>query len=163
MNLWFRLLCYLLTMRSRPALGILETSRLQFRVLPNDLDINFHVNNGRYLSLMDLGRLDLIGSTGMLKVALRLGWRPIVGSLWMRYIRPLRLGQAFRIETRLLGWEGKWFYLEQRFYSGSQLVADGLVKALFVDKRGSLTCEEVLGHINYAEPSPPLPATASRL
>ena len=30
------------------------------RVLPNDLDLLWHMNNGRYLSLMDQGRVDLM-------------------------------------------------------------------------------------------------------
>ena len=30
------------------------------RVWPNDLDTNAHMNNGRYLTLMDLGRFDLM-------------------------------------------------------------------------------------------------------
>src|SRR6185503_3961101 len=34
-------------------------SNLSLRVWPNDLDLNIHVNNGRYLTLMDLGRMDL--------------------------------------------------------------------------------------------------------
>ena len=35
-------------------MGILEEDRLRMHVLPNDIDINMHMNNARYLNLMDL-------------------------------------------------------------------------------------------------------------
>jgi acyl-CoA thioesterase FadM len=31
-----------------------QTLQRQFRVLPNDIDINGHMNNGRYLTMLDL-------------------------------------------------------------------------------------------------------------
>mgnify|MGYP003290859366 CR=1 FL=1 len=38
--------------------GVLDDSRVCFRVLPNDCDVNLHMNNGRYWTIMDLGRAD---------------------------------------------------------------------------------------------------------
>lgn len=61
MNLWFRLLYLLLCSFFRPRLAApFGVSRLPFRVLPNDLDSNLHMTNGRYWNIFDLGRLDLI-------------------------------------------------------------------------------------------------------
>lgn len=61
MNLWFRLLHLLLCSLFRPKLEApFGVSRLQFRVLPNDLDSNLHMTNGRYWNIFDLGRLDLM-------------------------------------------------------------------------------------------------------
>ncbi len=58
MNLWLRLVGYLLTARGRPAIALPgEISVLRFRAWLWDLDLSLHMNNGRYLSLMDLGRL----------------------------------------------------------------------------------------------------------
>ncbi len=56
MYVYARLFKALLAAWRAPKLGILETSVLRFRVWPNDLDFNFHLNNGRYLTLMDIGR-----------------------------------------------------------------------------------------------------------
>lgn len=42
----------------------LDTSVLKMRTWPGDLDINFHMNNGRYLTLMDLGRFNLTIRSG---------------------------------------------------------------------------------------------------
>ena len=70
MNLWFRLLHLLLCSLFRPKLEApFGVSRLQFRVLPNDLDSNLHMTNYRYWNIFDLGRLDLILRMGLA------GWR----------------------------------------------------------------------------------------
>ena len=37
-------------------LGVLEEDCLRMRVLPNDIDLNLHLNNARNLSWMDYGR-----------------------------------------------------------------------------------------------------------
>ena len=68
MNLYLRLLFLLLGIWRLPPRGLLEASRAVFRVLPNDCDMNLHMNNGRYLSFMDLGRVHLMAQSGLLKV-----------------------------------------------------------------------------------------------
>ncbi|MCP1506057.1 acyl-ACP thioesterase [Pseudomonas marginalis] len=52
MNLWFRLL-YMLCRRPwrKPAHG-LATTVVRMRVWPLDLDLNRHVTNGRYFSIL---------------------------------------------------------------------------------------------------------------
>ena len=54
MNLWLRLFLYFLRAPFRKKLQPpFDVSRLAFRVLPNDLDVNLHMNNGRYLTCVD--------------------------------------------------------------------------------------------------------------
>ena len=65
MNLWLRLILQLLKSRFAAALEPLGTSVRRGRVWPTDLDVSLHMNNGRYLTLMDLGRLDLMLRTGV--------------------------------------------------------------------------------------------------
>ena len=48
--------------------------QLPLRVLPNDLDTNLHLNNGRYLTLMDLGRVDLMLRMGVMGELRRRRW-----------------------------------------------------------------------------------------
>jgi acyl-CoA thioesterase FadM len=156
MNLWFRLLYQLLCLPLRSRLGLWQPSNLRLRCWPSDLDINLHMNNGRFLSLMDLGRLDLVNRTGLLKTMLRRRWRPILGAAQIRFMKPIGPGQEFRLETRLLGWEGKWFWMRQAFYLGEKLAAEAFVKALFLGPGGSIQADEVLRALGLAESSPPL-------
>ena len=46
MKLWFRILYVMLSYRRRSKLRIDEVSKVSFMVLPTDLDIYRHMNNG---------------------------------------------------------------------------------------------------------------------
>lgn len=157
MNLLLRLLWKLATLRFRPDLGPFEISVLRFRVWPNDLDLNVHMNNGRYLSVMDLGRFDLSFRTGLGRAMLRHRWRPLVGAVTLRYRRSLDPFEAYELHTRLLGWDAKWFYLEQRFVKDGQLCAEGVVRALFKGRAGNVPTAEVAAMIGADPESPELP------
>lgn len=116
MNLYLRLLWLLLTFRFRRRLvPPLDVSRLKLRVLPTDLDINLHMNNGRYLTLMDLGRMDLMLRSGLWRMVLKNRWIPIMSSTMIRFRRELEPFQAFVLESRILFWSKQQFVMEQRF------------------------------------------------
>lgn len=156
MVLLLRTLWKALTLRLRPPLEALGTSVLRFRVWPNDLDVNIHMNNGRFLSVMDLGRFDLTFRTGLGKAMLRNRWMPLVGGVTIRYRRSLDPFEAYELHTRLLGWDAKWFYLEQRFLKrGGDLAAEGVVRALFRGKGGNVATAEVLEQMGYTGPDLP--------
>lgn len=68
MNLYLRMLILFIKFRWKPPLDLMDKSILKFYVLPNDLDINMHMNNGRFNSIMDLGRADIMLRTGLLQM-----------------------------------------------------------------------------------------------
>jgi acyl-CoA thioesterase FadM len=115
MNLWFRLLQLIVASYFRPKLDpTAEASRLDFRVWPLDLDTSLHMNNGRYWTLMDLGRADLIIRSGLWVRVLRHRWAPIVSAARIRFRRELRLFRRFRIETRIVAWNETFIVMEHR-------------------------------------------------
>ncbi len=102
MNLLFRVLAVLASTvvgqlragrRLRPH-DPLATSVLQLRVWPNDLDVNLHMNNGRYLTVMDLGRMDLLVRAGLWGPLLCHRWTALLGGATIRYKRPLGLSRG---------------------------------------------------------------------
>ena len=64
MNLYVRLIVLLFRLIGLPRTGPIEESRVSFRVLPTDCDINFHMNNGRYLSLMEVTKSAVAAELG---------------------------------------------------------------------------------------------------
>jgi acyl-CoA thioesterase FadM len=103
----------------RSRLTALDESRLHFRVWPSDIDTYGHVNNGRFLTLMDLGRFDHTLRSGLFRTALRNQWRPLVAEATVKFRRELRLGAPFDLATRLVHWDEKWRNtLCSRIYSG---------------------------------------------
>lgn len=138
---------------------LLDTSVIRLRVWPNDLDLNVHMNNGRYLSLMDLGRVDVMFHSGAFALWFKKGWQPLVAWSCCRHFRPLNLLQRFEIRTRILGWDEKWIYFEQRFTRGQTLHALAVVKALMAGNERLVSTAELFdaaGHVQRQ--SPPLPA-----
>ncbi len=157
MNLYLRLLAVLIkTLFSRQR-GLLEPSRLSFRVMPLDCDFNMHMNNGRYLTFMDLGRIHMIGQTGMLRPMLRARWMPVLGAAEINFIRPLGPLRRFDLLTRLITWDEKYFYIEQRFEAGDQLCAIALVKGLFVTRGHRIESGAVLRMLNLDIDAPHMP------
>ena len=80
--------------------------------MANDLDLNLHMNNGRYFTVMDLGRIDLMIRTGVARWMWRRKWRPVVASETMRFPRALRPFQRYRLKTRVLWSDERWIFLD---------------------------------------------------
>jgi acyl-CoA thioesterase FadM len=143
-NLYLRLLRVLLILPFLRKRGLLEASRIAFRVWPTDCDLNLHMNNGRYLTFMDLGRVHLLGQTKLWLSMWRRRWFPVLGAAEINYIRPIRPLQKFELVSRLLTWDEKYFYIEQRFEVDRRLHAIALVKGVFLAGRVRVDSDEVL-------------------
>lgn len=162
MNLWLRLLAFLLTSRRRPALALPgDASVLDFRVWPHDLDLAMHMNNGRYLTIMDLGRLDILIRSGLWRVILRHRWTPIASGIQIRFSRELRVLDRFRLETRLLAWDDTRVVMEQVFVIASgarkgQVAARALFKGGIYDRavRSFVPVARMMQEIGVLGPNP---------
>lgn len=157
MNLILRLLRTIFLALFGTHLDILDVSVMNFRVWPNDLDFNGHMNNGRYLTMMDLGRIDLILRAGLGKHFLTGRWMPIVASAKLRFRRSLGPFKKYQLHSRLLCWDDKWFIVEQRFMVNERSVAIAYIKGLFRDRKGNVPPSNVLLAVGHVDPSPPMP------
>lgn len=132
MNLYFRLIWILLRY-----LGFEKPSgemqcRTPFRAWPLDCDINLHLTNARYLSFMDLARTHLIISAGIFGKLRKNAWLPVAGACEIRYFKSIKPLQRFEVITELVGWDEKYWYVEQRFESPGKLHARALIRGVFV-------------------------------
>ena len=136
MNLYFRMLWLSIRSRRWPRLGFFEVARTPFRVTLTDLDVLRHMNNGKYLTLMDLGRMDLMRRSGMWALLTARGWYPVIVAETITFRRSLELGERFTLETRLRGVDAKAVYLEQRFVVDGQIYAQAEIRGRFLKKSG---------------------------
>lgn len=144
----------------RPAAGrgLLDTSVTVMRVLPTDLDIYLHVNNGSYLQMMDVARTNLLADLGALRPLGAEGWFPVVAANTMTYRRSLQPFQRFHILTRVVGWDPRVVYLEQVFQRDEVHLARGFVAARFLSRSGERVPAPAVAELLGAGPdSPPLP------
>ena len=140
-NLYFRLFLLQLRVRLRPTVrgrrpSLWDEARTPFRVTPTDLDPLRHVNNGKYLSMLDLGRLDLMIRSGFWAAIAEQGWYPVVSAQTITYKRSLTLGQRFELVTRVLGVDDRAVYLEQTFVRRGTVIARAVVQGRFLRKSG---------------------------
>ncbi|UFU14061.1 thioesterase family protein [Curtobacterium sp. C1] len=149
MNLYLRL--FLLTVRIRLAglrpgrrPSLWDEGRTPFRVALTDLDPLRHVNNGKYLSMLDLGRYDLLTRSGFWHEASRRGWYAVVAAQTITYKRSLTLGQRFTLVTRVLGVDDRAVYIEQTFERRGSVVARAVVQARFLRRTGGTVTPEEL-------------------
>lgn len=109
-----------------------KTLIIAFRVSPIDLDLNFHMNNGRYLSHMDTGKIDFLIRTGLAKKVIKQRAKPVTTSVKISFFKDLKLFERYRLITKLIGVDSKWLYFEQSFKNIDQkTVAHSLVKLGF--------------------------------
>jgi acyl-CoA thioesterase FadM len=155
MNLLLRLFYLLLTVRQRSIVEVLGPCTSHFKVLPNDLDVLRHMNNGRYFSIMDLARVDLMARSGLWLQLKQQGWYPVVVHESMIFRKSLKLWDRYSVRTTVLGWDDKHIVMEQSFYRAQVEVARGIVKACMLKKSGgSVNTVELmkLAGINQASP-----------
>jgi acyl-CoA thioesterase FadM len=138
-------------------LGVLEEDRLRMHVWPNDIDFNLHLNNARYLNIMDYARTHLLARIGLLEHVIRARWQPMVGAVWMTYRRPLPVFSSFWLSSRLVCWDERWLYIEQTFEGRQGLAAVGWVKGVLRDKRGTVEPQAAIETVAPGVVSPPMP------
>ena len=143
-NLLFRLLWLRLTVGRKSPLGFVDVDRLPMRARWSDLDQLRHVNNGVFLSMMDLGRVDLMMRTGVWKKLMDAGYYPVVASQTITYRKSLQWRQRFVLETRMAGFHDKALFVEQRFVVDGEIYARAFVKARFLKRSGGTVAVEEL-------------------
>ncbi|XP_004079482.1 protein THEM6 [Oryzias latipes] len=115
---------------------ILAEQRFDGMVLLHDLDYLGHMNNSRYLRECDFARFHHYMRNGLFMASCKLGARMVVGASTIRYRRSLDFREPFEIRTKVLGWDEKAFYLEQRFVSKK----DGFVSAVMLCRQNVVRC-----------------------
>lgn len=159
MLLLVRFVLLMLSGRFRPRLGPLESSVVRCTVLPNDCDLNLHLNAGRFVSFMDIARIELLVRMRVLSRLVMRGWRPVMGGCTIRFRRSILPFERFDIRTRVLGWDDKWFYLEHVVERQGNHCATGIARVLMRRRGGNVAPSEFLELLHARElASPPLPA-----
>ena len=154
MNLYLRLLWTLLRAWRAPRLTPGDTLQRQLRVLPNDLDVNGHMNNGRYLTVIDLMLVEYFVRTGFASAMLKRGWRPMAGGSFISYRRALKPLQTYNLRFRLDASDLNWNYMRFEFGRAGQVCAAGYMKGAAVARDGL-----VPNAVSYAAmglPTPPV-------
>jgi len=146
--------------RSNPSFkpaGFYDTISREFRVGLRDVDFNMHINNARYLRYMERGRWDFPVQTATWDLVVKHKLNFLVAGAEIGYYKELPLFKRFRLETQYLGWDNKYFYIEQIFKIGDVTYASGIVKAVFVQKRKVVEPAKIAELVGVDAPENELP------
>ena len=143
--------------RAAPPLGILDTHVSHHRCWPQDIDPWRELNNGRTLTLYDLGRIPLGQRTGLHRVLKARGWSMTVAGNTTRYRRRVRLFDRVEMRTRCLGWDGRFLYMDQSMWNRGECTSQVLIRSAVTSRAGIIPPAEMARALGVSEISPPLP------
>ena len=152
----FRLMTELWRFRRAPALGLTDTHVSHHICWPWDLDPWMELNNGRTLTLFDLGRMPLNRRTGMFRAIVGNGWGMTVAGSTVRYRRRVRAFHRVQMVSRFLGWDRRFFYMEQSMWREGEALNHILLRLAVTSAEGIVPPARVLEALGH-EGDGPLP------
>lgn len=139
-----------------PSASPLDEVRFRLTIWPQDLDVYGHLNNGRYLTLMDNGRLMHLLKTGLFRLFVERKWHPILGAASIEFRRELRAFQRCDLVTRVISWDAKWLFLEHRLEREGSLHARAIVRAVVKHGRRTVSSAELFEAVGLPGVASPL-------
>lgn len=154
-----RLVKELFVHRSSKKLDLFEVHTSSHLCWPWDLDPWMELNNGRTLTVYDLGRLPMIARLGFLGPLKRLGWGLTVAGASVRYRRRVRMFQRIVMHSNLVGWDRRFLYFQQNLWLEAQCANHLVVRMAITDTRqgGIVPPEKFMDHWQSGVQSPELP------
>ena len=143
--------------RRMPTLGLFDTHVSHHICWPWDLDPWIELNNGRTLTLFDLGRLPLGLRTGIHKHLIAKGWGLTVAGSSVRYRKRVTMFSRLTVHSRCLGWDARFLYTEQSMWKGEECTSHVLIRSAIVSKAGIVPPAELAKAAGVPSESPDLP------
>jgi len=128
---------------SRNKMSFQDTGIIKTRVWLSDIDIYPELNNGRHLTLMDLGRYDFGYKVGLIKVLKNNNWGLMIAGNFTRYRRRLKLFHKFAIHTELVGYDEKWYYFYQQTKRNDVIHSSALIRGAVISEEGLIPTQKV--------------------
>ena len=117
---------------------------INLRVLPQDIDLFMELNNGRYVTLLDLGRFSYGAKVNMGKFLKKNNWSLTIVGTYNEYRHRLRLFQKFILETKIIGYDKNWFYFFQKIQRNNKTHMASIVKFSYTSSTGLVMPKDVI-------------------
>lgn len=147
----------MLKFRRSPRIGVLDAHVSTHRCWPWDLDPWIELNNGRTLTLYDLGRLPMAVRTGIIGTMRENGWGITVAGNTVRYRRRIKGFQRFTMVSRTLGWDERFLYMEQSMWRAGECCNHMLLRGAITSAQGIVAPARLMQAAGRDPVSPELP------
>jgi len=107
---YLRLARVLISSRMKPKLDFFskESDVIPLMVWPQDIDPFLELNNGRYVTLLDLGRYGFGTRVDINTFLKKNQWSLTITGTYNEYRHRLRLFQKFELKTKIIGYDANW-------------------------------------------------------
>lgn len=148
-----------LTLRERrkAPMSLFDTHVMEMTCLPVDIDGFLEMNNGRILTLFDLGRFALAIRMGLWDVLRAQKWGLVVAGSTVRYRARITTFQKYEMRTRFLGWDERFLYLEQAMWRGDTCCNHALLRTAVTANGRMAPVADVAKALGVEGESPALP------
>lgn len=153
-----RIIKEFLRAKRMPPLDALGAHVSHHRCWPQDLDQYLEMNNGRILTILDIGRTGLAVRVGLIDALRANRWGLTMAGNSVRYRKRIRPFAKFRNVSRCVGWDHRFFYLEHSLWIGGDCAVQALFRAAVTDKNGIVAPDRVFAAVGYDGTSPQMPA-----
>ena len=144
--------------RNAPALEVTGCHRSRHMCLPWDIDLWMELNNGRTLTLYDLGRIPLAWRTGLFGALKQNRWGLTMAGASVRYRRRIRMFEVVEMRSRLVCWDEKFMYIEQSMWKADGECANHILyRGAVTGPSGIVPPSEVAQTLGHDPVSPETP------
>ncbi len=144
--------------RNDAPLAVTDTHESRHLCWPVDIDMWRELNNGRTLTLYDLGRLPMARRMGLMKVLRANGWAMVIAGASVRWRRRVHVFERLTMRSRGLCWDGRFLYSEQSLWKvDGECAGHALLRAAITGPDGVLPPARVLAAMGQDPASPPMP------
>src|SRR5699024_249648 len=96
-----------------------------------------HMNNARYLEMMDYGRTQFFVRSGLLRAFMKGKVSGVAAATQIVYRRSIEWMEPFQLETQLVRWDDRWYIHEHHFRRASgDVAAHAFVRSMLRDQSG---------------------------
>ena len=124
--------------------------------LPVDLDVWMELNNGRTLTLYDLGRIPLVQRVGILDMLKQNGWSFTIAGSSVRYRKRVTVFNKLEMRSKIVGRDARFLYVVQSMWHKGEATSSALFR-LAVTGGGIVPSDEWAAALGVPDWNPTLP------
>lgn len=144
--------------RRMPPLGALDTHVSTHYCLPWDIDFFMELNNGRTLTMYDLGRIPFGYRAGLIKALSDNSWGLTMAGASVRYRRRVRMFEKLEMRSRVVWWDQRFIYIEQSMWKQDGECANHILyRSAITDRSGIVDPQRVVEAMGLTVDRPEAP------
>jgi hypothetical protein len=125
---------------------------------PWDIDLWMELNNGRTLTLYDLGRVPLALRCGLVAALRANGWGLVVAGVSVRYRRRVRVFERIEMRSGYVGRDERFLYVQQAMFRRGEALSGALIRGAVTGSDGIVPTDRVLAAMGIPDWQGELPS-----